>query len=253
MKHFLFFAVSLLSLVATAQTTFSVAQATPALAVTANATIDITTTAGNVVTRTMDMQNISTTTNVYNVKMYDLILHPTAIDTAQAYFCFGGCCFGVGTKIGMCTLTLTPGQNTATMGDFYSLNCDLQEASTVGYSVVKYTIYNINQASDSMQFTLRYNYLLQGTGLKNLQQSALLSLQPNPAKDLVSLQINNHNASEATIQLLDIGGKIVLNQTNTLQAGENNIALDLQGISPGFYYLRLHNQNAVISRKLVIE
>ena len=253
MKQLLVIATCLFAFASSAQISFSVAQATPALAVTANATIDITTTAGNVVTRTMDMQNTSTTTNVYNVKMYDLILHPTAIDTAQAYFCFGGCCFGVGTKIGLCTLTLTPGQNTATMGDFYSLNCDLQEASTVGYSVVKYTIYNINQVSDSMQFTLRYNKLKQGVGLKELLKIEMLSLQPNPAKDLVSLRFNSNSASETFLQIIDITGKEVFAQSYTLQSGENTLVLNIENLSPGLYYLKLQNQTAVLNRKFVVE
>lgn len=73
---------------------------------------------------------------------------------------------------------------------------------------------------------------------------------PNPAKDRLNINVNNM-PGKATIQLVDINGRVVLSQ----QMVQNNTSLDIRQIPAGMYLVRLNNTDgkSVYQQKFVKE
>lgn len=225
-----------------------------------NTTLQITSKPLDETKVTLDILNTSSLqTHVYDVKRYDIIVNSIGNDDAALpYFCFGSLCYPNNELISTLSLTLNPGQNSKSVGSgfdsaYFSLNMDLLEATVRGLSEIKYTIFNTQNPNDSIQVTARYNDpQFVGITRQNAMQTSM-QFHPNPAKDLVSLRINSAAASDANLQILDVSGKEVFVQKNTLQVGENTLNLNVSNIAPGLYYLKVQNQTSVISRKFVIE
>jgi hypothetical protein len=73
-----------------------------------------------------------------------------------------------------------------------------------------------------------------------------VSVFPNPAKDV--LHIGSVSNQKITVQLLDINGKVQLEQSV-----EASATIDLKGLSKGVYILKLSNNTQHITRKVVVE
>lgn len=80
----------------------------------------------------------------------------------------------------------------------------------------------------------------------------IAQLFPNPAKDNATLTINAKTATKYTIELQDISGKVVMRKDAFLQAGVNNIHLDISKYSAGMYFIRLVTKEEKVSLKLSI-
>lgn len=254
MKKIITACLSLLSIITVAQNSFIVIQKNTSNTITPNTILDVVTTPTDLTTVTLDVQNISGTTNMYNVKRYDMQLHRVnATDTAEARFCFAGQCYMAGTFIGLTSLTLAPSQNTSTLGDYFSLDCDLVDATVIGYSLVKYKIYNENVAADSMIVTIRYNKALQFVGI-NEQKNTISAIHvvPNPAKDLANLSVVSPQNQTAKLSIINALGQTVQSQSIVLTAGKNNVPLALDDLSSGVYYVIVDSGTDSITRKLII-
>lgn len=72
---------------------------------------------------------------------------------------------------------------------------------------------------------------------------------PNPSKDKISFRLPENNSSQLTIQVLDISGKVFINENvNTYDE------LSIKGLSKGLYQVLIHTQSGKVYRsKLIIE
>lgn len=81
----------------------------------------------------------------------------------------------------------------------------------------------------------------------------LLKLAPNPAHNIVKLNINNAITSIANLQVTDMNGKVVHQQSVTLQKGGNSIALPfVQKLLPGVYIVQLDLDTKTYTEKLIV-
>jgi hypothetical protein len=79
-----------------------------------------------------------------------------------------------------------------------------------------------------------------------------ISVYPNPAADEAVVKIILGNGGEVTTELFSIEGKLIFeNDHGKLAAGENNLALDLSGLSEGIYLLKVTTADGVTSCKIV--
>ena len=69
--------------------------------------------------------------------------------------------------------------------------------------------------------------------------AAAWTAYPNPATDAVTIAANLATAGPVRLELLDVLGRPVRQQTLTAPAGPLRQALDLRGLTPGMYLLRL--------------
>lgn len=81
------------------------------------------------------------------------------------------------------------------------------------------------------------------------ESNSTLNVYPNPASRAVSFQWQN--TENATVQLIDISGKIILSRNADIQAGSND--LDLTSIPAGVYSLQVSNDSATMIERLVVQ
>ena len=83
--------------------------------------------------------------------------------------------------------------------------------------------------------------------------AATVGLFPNPAQQRVSLRLPAGPLTTAAATLLNALGQVVATQTLALPASGGTTSLDLSGLAPGLYSLRLQAADAVVVKQLVIE
>ncbi|MDR2970984.1 MAG: T9SS type A sorting domain-containing protein [Bacteroidales bacterium] len=74
---------------------------------------------------------------------------------------------------------------------------------------------------------------------------------PNPAKDDITVRFNTKGESEGKVRIVNLTGSLVLDQPIVISNKDVNIKLP--EITPGFYFVSIISNEAVITRKLVIE
>lgn len=203
---------------------------------------------------TIDVKNTSNSTKSYIAKRYDVILNADATATAQAYFCIAGSCYGPPTLISPTPLTLTPQQSASELQGMYQmLVADLDEISVAGYSHVKYTFQNTDNAADSVQISIKYNAPTVATGIASQSENKLLlEVGPVPAKEFVTLRTTEEMV-DANVMILNSLGKVIRKQSLSQGNSKEEIKIDVSGIDGGIYYLVLSSQGRSVTKKLVID
>lgn len=77
-----------------------------------------------------------------------------------------------------------------------------------------------------------------------------LNVFPNPSKGEFNVQFNSNETKISTISVLDLQGRIVYSEIQSIFEGANQIPLDLTGTDAGIYLLKMDNQ---LLEKLIIE
>ncbi len=71
-----------------------------------------------------------------------------------------------------------------------------------------------------------------------------LSVHPNPAGDMVQIQISDGVSSANMIEIFDITGKVIRRVSADYR---NNLSLDVSDLGAGVYYVRLESRNKTVS------
>ena len=77
-----------------------------------------------------------------------------------------------------------------------------------------------------------------------------LSVFPNPAADLIAIQINGLVDEDFAIELLDVSGKVV--KSTNISKGTTIAYFDVQTMYEGVYLVKISNENYTTSRKVII-
>lgn len=81
-----------------------------------------------------------------------------------------------------------------------------------------------------------------------------MGLYPNPAHNSVSVKFFSTATDAVVVKLTDVTGKIILTREVKALSGENNITLDLAGVTPGMYFVNLSSSDTQYKgQKLVIQ
>ena len=80
-----------------------------------------------------------------------------------------------------------------------------------------------------------------------------LEVYPNPASTYVDVVFNSNDESGATLQLMDITGRVVYTSEVGTISGRNQLQIDLANLSKGVYMLNVTKNNTISRLKLVIE
>ncbi len=247
MKSVLILSLSLLTLGVSAQSLqmFDSNSSTP---IANNGVVQLVTTPTTNIKFTIDIKNTSNDTIRVVAKRYDYVLNPGA----DAYFCFAGQCYGPQTIQSPDTLTLLINQLASEVpGAFQVLVSDLDEPLTVGYSQIRYTFFNANNPSDSVQANLVYNLAL---GLNDVRKNVKsVGLFPNPSEGNSSLLVNAVSAFNGKVMIYNSLGDLISVQNANLVQGENKIELNLNGLSAGVYLVSLKTDKSNLTKRLIIK
>ena len=91
-------------------------------------------------------------------------------------------------------------------------------------------------------------------GLENDEQPGMTNFQagPNPATDHINIQFDATRNLETTLQLMDLAGRLVLQQVVTATEGQNNITLPMHHLTNGLYLLSVKAGDEAIIFKVVL-
>jgi hypothetical protein len=202
----------------------------------------------------VDIKNTSASTQTYTVKRYDIQLNAVGNTTADAYFCFAGNCYPDFTMVSPNTLVLNSGQSTAQSTVAYTkITADLDEASAVGLSIVKYTVINTNTATpgDTVQFTIKYNAPAGISEVSGIVSS--FELWPNPVNDVATVKVQSTRAAEGKLVIHNALGAVIYERQVSITEGKNKIDLNAEGFSTGIYFASLKFGNSSVTRKFVVK
>ena len=81
------------------------------------------------------------------------------------------------------------------------------------------------------------------------------SIYPNPATDMLSININNASDESSVIRLTDVTGKVIYLQQLQLKTGENYLSIPVRtmNVESGIYFLTINQNQSVTTRKVVIQ
>jgi Glycoside hydrolase family 44/Secretion system C-terminal sorting domain len=89
-------------------------------------------------------------------------------------------------------------------------------------------------------------------GSETIDAVGLLHISPNPATDHATIQYTAQQTQAATVEVLDLTGRVVQQRNVQLIEGQNRIDVPLLGIPAGMLLLRLNADGQVRSGKLLI-
>jgi hypothetical protein len=87
-----------------------------------------------------------------------------------------------------------------------------------------------------------------GVGINNLEQNFSVDIFPNPANDLIAVQVKNINRENIKVELFDFTGKKV-DETTILQ-GSTIAYFDTKTLYSGQYIVKISNRNNISSYKI---
>jgi hypothetical protein len=91
------------------------------------------------------------------------------------------------------------------------------------------------------------------TSVKEIEGLSAWQISPNPAADVANILISAGEPFDAQISVLDAAGRTVLQlPMQPFSEGQNNVAIPLESLSNGFYFVVLNNGIAQDVKKLAV-
>ena len=107
-----------------------------------------------------------------------------------------------------------------------------------------------NDAVETLELDLEFKGEL---GSDIPQTFALYQNQPNPFADNTMISFNLPEASEATLTVFDMAGRVLLNQRGDFAAGFNQISIDKSNINhTGLMYYTLQTDQNKATKKMIV-
>lgn len=237
-------ALSISSLVSFGQSVFEIKDTYTNAIVTNGLNIITTTTASTQSHYDLEVKNTSTTSQVYTVKRFDDLLNTVGTgDAAAASFCTGTNCYIPATT--SATFSLLPNETII-------LKADLEEASVVGLSDVRYRVYDTDNSVDAITFTLKYNGTVSVKNISNALTS-VSDVYPNPSQGKTFMTIvSNTNLNQVKLNILNSLGAVVSAKTLDINSGKNQINLDTENLNSGLYFVTISQGNQQLTKKITI-
>lgn len=133
-----------------------------------------------------------------------------------------------------------------TYDDVMTDNITVNDGGTVYFKVAAYFSGNVGT------YLLDLNIARKAiTSNKDVEINTQVSLYPNPAKDFVTIDLKESANKVNQIVLTDVDGNQLYNESVTIHHG--SITLPLTGILNGVYFLQIHSDKGILTKKLIVE
>jgi hypothetical protein len=80
----------------------------------------------------------------------------------------------------------------------------------------------------------------------------LFVVYPNPAQNSFSVVLNNEQAGQATMNVVDVAGKVIMTKSFAVQSGTQTIATDINQFAAGVYFVHINANGKTGTQKLVV-
>lgn len=96
--------------------------------------------------------------------------------------------------------------------------------------------------------------LLTHIGLNDVENNiSSINVYPNPVKDIATLDITLSESSNATIQVVDLMGRTLIDLgTKSFKAGQSSIEINTTNLSNGMYFVKINSNNGVATKKITV-
>lgn len=259
-KLFTFFA-SVLSLGAFAQSSITAYKLSNNYMVTATITngsnLQLYTSTGSIEDTKFKFKNNSASTQTYNISRSFVAQTPALFtdgssSTPNSYFCFGQTCFGSNVAVAPPSdyTILNAGDDSQTGGQPASFY--LAEGSSIGYYVVHYKIFNVNNPNDTLGFNAIYNSADVGIRSNSNSLAGLSDLYPNPNPGAV-VSFDLAKDDELKFQVYNSLGSLVYSAPKQkYAAGRNKLSFESAGLSNGVYFVTVTGNTGKTTKRLVV-
>ena len=88
---------------------------------------------------------------------------------------------------------------------------------------------------------------------KSMTKDLKLTVIPNPAKNIISVNYSLRKEGPICIKLYNIAGALVKSFTNFVHTKDGVLIIDIKTLADGVYLLRFDSEDMQVIRKLVIE
>jgi hypothetical protein len=181
------------------------------------------------------------------VRKTELQMHDAA---GSMWFCTDQNCYSPGTFVTPAAIPMTAG------GGNFLLKPEFNTGATAGTGTarVRYTVFNVNNASDTAYFEIVY-MLATGVGVNNLAnvKPSISNPMPNPASAVFSIDFKVGNAGVANTKMVMynmLGSKVREMDVNTL---EGTMRFDVSDLEQGVYFCTLvSNGKQLATRRVMI-
>ncbi len=112
-----------------------------------------------------------------------------------------------------------------------------------------YGVVSGGKVTSITESTTTYNPSPSGVGNTENDQPTI-NIYPNPASDLIAIQLTDLNKSDVAIELYDATGRRI--QQTTLYQGSTIAYFDTQTLYAGNYVIRIHTDGGTMTRKVAI-
>lgn len=90
------------------------------------------------------------------------------------------------------------------------------------------------------------------TNVNELGSELDLNVYPNPTTGILNIGVDLTAASRMDITLTNVVGEVLVQRSNVVNAGQQNLQLDLGSVANGTYYLTLRSNETVTTRKVTV-
>ncbi len=99
---------------------------------------------------------------------------------------------------------------------------------------------------------VRLNFDGSAWGLNEATNVTALNIFPNPSTDVISVSFNVVDASDVTVEVLDMTGKVIETVSNASQvSGVQNSVVDIANYAAGMYMINIETKDGSVQRKFV--
>jgi hypothetical protein len=193
-------------------------------------------------THDFDVHNISG--GAVTAKVRETVLSQASAGSTF-YFCTDQNCYPPNTNI----------SNNVPMqaGEDFLLVTDFTPDNTSGTSVVRYTVFNTANTSDSMYFMIEY--VVSPTGIQShaFAKPSLGAPVPNPANQTFTMNYNlgtSFGTGEARLVIYNMLGDIVM--TANVNDAEGTLRFEISALQNGVYFTSLEVAGKQVSTKRLI-
>ncbi len=151
------------------------------------------------------------------------------------------------------TVDFTPSVTTATTYNwtFGDGNASTQQNPTHTYSSDGTYTVELVQSNGNCSDTVTQTVTINTTGLTDLRVVEALSLQPNPAKDFLNVQMHIVIGKQYNLSVQNVLGETISTQSFTALAAHQSTTFDLSSFSSGIYFLSLQNDKTKLVKRFV--
>lgn len=87
--------------------------------------------------------------------------------------------------------------------------------------------------------------------LTNKVEFSDVNVYPNPALDAISLSVNSSGSAVSAIKIVDLTGRIMMNQSVNLSKGNNIISINVTSLAAGVYFIQSTDLKQTVNLKFI--